>query len=209
MFKNKLWTLAMVTICGASLLLTPAISEAQRGRGGRGGGWSGGRGAYYGGRGWYGGGWYGGIGLGYPYLGWGYGYPGYSYGDGYYSGPSYSYGDPGYSYAQPNYTYSTPQSYQSNYPAMTQATDPNTAGFMVRVPDPNAQIWFDNYQTKQRGTVRQFTAGAMDPSQSYAFHIRARWTDPNGRVVDQTREVTARAGQQMTVDFMNPNTGQQ
>ena len=201
-----LWSAAGIALVGFTLLLTPETSEAQRrgGGGGGGGGWGGGRGGY-GGRG-YGGGYYrGGWGVG---LGWGLGYPGY-YG-GYYGGYYPSYG--AYDYGTPVYTqpqtYTTAPQY-SYYPSTNanQLTNPNDAGFIVRVPDPNADIWFQNYQTKQRGTERFYESGSLEPNQAYTFEVRARWMQ-NGQQMDQTRQVQARAGQNVTVDFTAAATEQ-
>jgi uncharacterized protein (TIGR03000 family) len=77
---------------------------------------------------------------------------------------------------------------------------PNVAGFTVRVPDPNAEVWFQNYRTQQVGAVRQFQSESLDPSSNYTFQVRARWMQ-NGQMMDQTRQVSARAGQSYLVDF--------
>ena len=95
--------------------------------------------------------------------------------------------------------------------------NPNDAGFIVRLPDPNAEVWFQDYKTQQRGLVRQYETDALDPNQVYTFVIRARWMR-NGQPMDQTRQVQGRAGQNVTVDFTtqareqnatNPGNGQQ
>jgi uncharacterized protein (TIGR03000 family) len=206
MLKNSLWRTTIAALVGAGLLLTPGISEAQRGGGGGGGGgrssggsWSRGGGGY----GNYGrGGWNQGYGFG-AYSGFGLGiYPGY------YGAGAYGYAGNGLGYYDA--PYGVPQSsYQSFYPpdtgnnpgyAPAPASNPSAASFVVRVPDPNAEIWFDNHQTQQRGTVREYESAALDPNGTYTFHLRARWMQ-NGRAVDQTRDVQARAGQQVTVNF--------
>jgi uncharacterized protein (TIGR03000 family) len=98
----------------------------------------------------------------------------------------------------------TQPSYQANFPAerLTPA-DGKAAGFVVRLPDPNAQVWFDNYATKQQGNVRGYVSDNLEPNRTYSYHVRARWMD-NGRPVEQTRDVTVRAGQQVSVDFTTP-----
>jgi uncharacterized protein (TIGR03000 family) len=78
--------------------------------------------------------------------------------------------------------------------------NPNDAGFIVRVPDSNAEVWFQDYKTQQRGTVRQYESDNLDPNQTYTFKIRARWMQ-NGQQIDQTRQVQGRAGQNVMVDF--------
>ncbi len=227
MLKKSLWGVALATVASLALLMTPSISDAQRGaRGGaRAGGWSGGRGwnggNNWGGRGWDGGwnrgwnrgwGWGGfgtGLALGYGLGNWGDGYyGGYSYP--YYSYPYYGgYSTPYYSsdYSYPAYTYSAPmytdQSNMGYYGAtgFQQQTNPNAVDLTVFVPDPNAQIWFENHQTQQTGTVRQFQS-TVSPGQNYNFHIKARFME-NGKPVDLTKDVQAQAGQHVTVNFGN------
>jgi uncharacterized protein (TIGR03000 family) len=181
----------------SAVLLAPATSDAQwRGGGGR--GWYGGNRGYYGnsyyGNGYYGGGYRGGIGIsiGRPGYYGGYGYPYASgYRNPYYANSFYSADT---TYAQP-YTTTVPQT--SYYPSFT---NPSTAGFTVRLPDPNAEVWFQNYKTQQTGVVRQFQSESLDPTSSYTFQVRARWMQ-NGQMMDQTRQVPARAGQSYSVDF--------
>jgi len=230
MLKKSLWSIALCAIASMALFLTPETSYGQRGRGGRGGGggsawrgggsaWRGGggawRGGYYG-RGWGWGGFGTGLALGYGLGGW-WGYPGWGYG-GYYGSPYYYGGDyyaPGYStYSAPTYYYAQPaygatqQGYYGNYQQPSvQQTDPNAADFTVLVPDPNAQIWFQDHQTQQRGTVREFESSGLQPGQTYTFQIRTRFMQ-NGQPVDQVRKVQAQAGQHLTVDFNNPGNVQ-
>jgi len=211
---RKAGILSLVAL--GAVLLVPGTSDAQRrgggGRGGSGGNWSGSRGGYsgghngyYGNSGW-GNGWgWGGIALsiGTPGYYGGYGYGGYRspyYGGSYY-GSSYSYDTPSYAYSQPYSTTTIPQtSFYSDPGAMSA----NTANFVVRVPDPNAEVWFQNYRTQQNGVVRQYQSEALDPNSNYTFQVRARWMQ-NGQMMDQTRQVPAHAGQTFTVDFTTGN----
>jgi len=163
------------------------------------------------------------LGYGLGNWGWGWGYPYYGgYYGGYYSTPYYSVSDyysPGSTYySSPNYYYqqftynAVPQSgYYGNVDNSTvqQQLDPNAADFTVMVPDPNAQIWFENYQTQQRGTLREFESAPLQRGKSYTFQIHARF-NKNGHMVDQVRNVPAQAGQHVTVDFnqANPNAEQ-
>jgi uncharacterized protein (TIGR03000 family) len=208
MLRKNLGGVVLAAVAGFALLLTPDTSQAQRRGGWGGGGWRGGgwNGGGWRGGGWRDGGWYGwGLGFGYPsYSGWG-------WGNSYYATPTYSYdGD------QPNYYYSMPATTYYEQPAYTavpasgyygtlgqQPAHLNTAGFLVRVPDPNAQIWFQDYETKQKGTAREFESAPLQAGKTYTFHVRAHWMQ-NGQPVDQTRDIQAQAGQRLTVDFTNP-----
>ena len=140
--------------------------------------------------------WYPYVALGVGALGYGLGYGGYG---GYYY-PSYSYGSGPYYYSD---YYSTPTYY---YPTPTYATDarpsyysdPGSASVTVLVPNADAQIWFDETLTTQRGMQRIYYTPPMQQAGTYT--VKARWT-MNGRPVDQTRSVRVQPGQSVTVDF--------
>ncbi len=144
MLKRFWWTAGVLAVTGATLLMLPQTSEAQRRWGGLRGGWGGYRGGYGSGLGGWGG--YRGSGLGLGYGGWcypgfglgygGWGYPGFGlgYGSSYgllgrgwgyggYSYPSYS----GYGYSYPlssSYGYSYP-SYSTYVPSYTYSYFPD------------------------------------------------------------------------------------
>lgn len=173
----------ILSVAVLALTLTASDAFAQRGgRGGGGGGRGGGRGGYYGGgfgRGYYGGGFYGGF---YAPYGYGYGYDAYPYyGSGYYdSGPTY--------YPAPIAQNPSADASQSFY------ADPNVATVTVLVPNADAQIWFDDAPTSQRGMQRSFTTAPLQKAGTYS--IKARW---NGAT--QERQVRVQPGQSVTVDF--------
>jgi uncharacterized protein (TIGR03000 family) len=150
-----------------------------------------------------------GVGGGWGWGGWGWGwdYPGYNGYGGF--GPSYYNDTPAIvqpavlsadTYNGAGYQAVTPDA--SQQPPDANA-DPNKAGFIIRVPDPNAEIWFQNYKTQQKGVVREYESGALKPDQTYTFHLKARWTH-NGQPVEAVRDVQARAGQNLNVVFTPP-----
>jgi len=196
-------TLLILGLVAVSLAASANDAFAQRGGvrggGGRGGvsvnwgsGYNGGRGGYYnspysyGNRGYYGygnSGYYGGLGY---------------YGNrGYYSSPGYYYG------GTPNYYYSDtvtvppPEYRQAFY------SDPNSAAITVVVPTPDAQVWFDDSATAQRGMQRTFHTPSLQQGGTYT--IRAVWTE-NGRTVDRQRQIRVQPGQSVTVDFRSNAT---
>jgi uncharacterized protein (TIGR03000 family) len=158
-------------------------SNAGRGNYGSsyGNGYGGGRG--YGG---YGGGYYGGLGLG---LGLG-------------IAPSYYYGAPSY-YSDQAYLEPTMPIRQSFYPAPAVAQQ--SANVTVLVPNADAQVWFDNAATTQRGTDRLFNSPPLEPGNSFTYTIKAHWM-ANGQPVDQMRRINVQAGQTITVDFRSNNS---
>jgi uncharacterized protein (TIGR03000 family) len=185
--------------------------------GGYHGGGYGGRGYYgrgYGGRGYYGRGYYGGWGWGYPYLGYGWGgYSNYDYGY-----PGYTNADPGYGYysdadsglySDPNYDYGlTSGAYQSSYPPDTSANatpSADTAVLRIRTA-PDAELWFDDVETKQIGTLRTFTTPTLQPGKQYEYHLRVREME-NGQPVERTRTVDVTPGKSIDVD-LTPSAAQ-
>jgi uncharacterized protein (TIGR03000 family) len=223
MLRRSLWSVGVLAIAAAALLLTPQISEAQRrgGWGGWGGGWGGYRGGWGGNYGYGYPGYWGGYGLG-GYRTYGYGYPSYGYSSGYYypsygysSGyyyPSYSaYSYPVYDYNfSPSYTYSpnvsasrvAPAAYQSFYPPNTgygSSVNPNETRIRVLVPNPNAEVRFNDHRTRQKGYEREFVT-EMASGQKGTYRVTARWTE-NGKMHEETRNVRVRAGQSQVVDF--------
>ncbi len=114
-----------------------------------------------------------------------YGGYGYGYGRGYYdSSPAY--------YADPVVQVPDTDVRRSFY------GDPNASTLTVRVPNADAQVWFDDSPTQQRGMERTFNTPALQQAGTYT--IKARWNE-NGRTVDQERRVQVRPGQQAMVDF--------
>ncbi len=176
-----------------------------------------GGGHHLGGYGGYGGyhhhGFYGG-GL---YLGWYPGYYGYGlgyYGGGYYPGAYQSFYYPDAD-AYPEAPYPlTPSLAAPGLPfaSLGNAAAPPAPGapggpgtavnFSVQAP-ANAEIWIEGQKTSQTGDVRQFQSPPLSPGMDYQYQIRARWTD-GGTVVDQTRTMRVRAGDQFTVSFGKP-----
>jgi len=180
----------ILTLVTAAMVAAAGDAYAQR----RGGGYRGGRGGYNGGSSWS-----VGVGGGGISVGVGNGYYGNGYGGGYY-------GRGGYyrPYYSDSYYYSTPSYYSDTVvePAVevrqSGYTDPNTATVTVIVPNPDAQVWFDDAQTSQRGMERIFQTPGLQ--QTGAYTIRARWVD-NGRTVDQQRRVQVQPGRSAVVDF--------
>jgi uncharacterized protein (TIGR03000 family) len=197
------------------LAATPASARPVHGGGAyHGGGYYGGGGYYHGG-GYYRGGYYGGYNRGY----YGYGYRPYSYG-GYYPYYGYAYARPyypyyggttvyNYDYAPDVYSYGVPgpSTAQSFYGPSDTTVTPSSAvaGVRVHVPDPNAELWFNDTPMRQRGEWRSFETPTLTPGKDYSYDARVRWTDPaSGAVKEETRHVTVHAGENVTVDFTRP-----
>lgn len=72
----------------------------------------------------------------------------------------------------------------------------------VRVP-ADAEVWFGGYRTNLTGPTRGFTTPPLEKGKTFAYEIRARWTE-NGKPVEQTRRVLVQAGANARVDFLSP-----
>jgi uncharacterized protein (TIGR03000 family) len=128
------------------------------------------------------------------------------------AGPEYSpydylrhgtYTQPGYSgRSTPSYSY-TPSYYYSPSTVRPMSESARAASVDLRVP-ANAEVWVDGSLTSQRGEARTFQTAPFAPGQSFTYDIRARWKDAGGKEVDQTRQVSLQAGQNMKVDFTAP-----
>jgi len=76
----------------------------------------------------------------------------------------------------------------------------NQALINLRVP-PNAEVWFDDQQTTQTGSMRSFISPPLDPGQNYVYTIRTRWMQ-DGRAVERTRKLNVHAGDRLFASFM-------
>jgi len=144
-----------------------------------------------------------GLYLGSPSYSYGYGYPSYGYNYAYPDyGSSYVY-EPSYTYVQPT-TVVPPGAYAPlnlGTTVMPPVEESTTVTVDVVVPE-TAEVWFDGYKTNQAGSSRTFVSPPLEPGHSYTYDVRARWTDPSGRVIDETKQVAVQAGQEVTLNFM-------
>jgi len=177
------------------------------------GGWNGGYSPYY-----YNGTYYGNYGYGsmpsypggysyYPNYYSNYGYSPYNYSNSYYYSPGYSYYTPGTTYYTPGYSnytpgysyYSWPRYYAPETESRNSAySEPNSATVTILVSNPDAEIWFDDTRTTQRGMERTYQTARLQNAGTYL--IKARWNE-NGRTVERERQVNVQPGQSVTVDF--------
>jgi uncharacterized protein (TIGR03000 family) len=150
--------------------------------------------------------------FGFPFLGYGYGYYPWDAVYGYFPDRWY-WSDYGTDYADLNPAITA---YQSNYyvppeqttespPAGAEEPIPDNAVLIgVRVP-PGAEVWVEGQKTSENGAFREFVSPPLPPGKDYVYDVRARWTDPNGQVVDRTRHMTVRAGDRVMANFLANN----
>jgi uncharacterized protein (TIGR03000 family) len=166
-----------------------------------------------------------GLGLGFGGFGYGYGGPGVYGGYGSYAGYAgnrygggYG-GDEGYApYMLPNYSgYVMPGAADgailpSDEPRLLEDAPPappnakgndNSAHLLVLVPE-NATVWFEGEKMNQTGTEREFVSPPLTARKRFVYTIRVRYTNDEGKVVDETKKVYVRAGDRWSVDFNKP-----
>jgi len=161
--------------------------------GGWGGGYTGWNGGWNGGR--YGGWNRLGYFFNYPglwgYPGWGLAYPYYDY---YYPYADYGYGQ----------DVVPPAGYYGGIAADNAVPVPQVADVSghvdVVVPDPNAVLWFNGYQTSTTGTTRHFDTPALQPGRDYTYTVKATWLQ-GGQPTSAERVVHLTAGSRRVVDF--------
>ncbi len=138
----------------------------------------------------------------------------------YYSGATYGYGFGIYGgYGPANYSpnitglpsqpMADPDSanlgaYRSRY-YTSSASHPNAAAIDVKVPS-GAKLWFQGRQTRQNGTDRFFESPPLEQGKSYAYKVKAVWTNANGEKIERTRTVQVRAGTHVAVDLRKPQS---
>ncbi len=162
----------------------------------------------------WGGGW------GYPYYGYGYGYPYYGGGVAYWPGYCGYYPYWGYYGYWPGtyfpFASAAPAAnkqatatatadegtttHRASYTPAEDSTPKNTALFEVRLPDPEAKVWFNNGPTTRTGATREYITPELTPGRTYTYQIRARWMS-NGQPVTESRQIEVQAGQHKKVTF--------
>jgi uncharacterized protein (TIGR03000 family) len=110
-------------------------------------------------------------------------------------------------------TYSYPWTPPRSSPGPAQQTAgvslarPNAAPAYIEVELPaGAELWFGDTKTKQTGPSRQFVSPALPVGREYVYELRALWVE-GGREVTQTREISVRGGEEVSVRFPAPSTG--
>jgi uncharacterized protein (TIGR03000 family) len=128
-----------------------------------------------------------------------------------YSTPNF-YSSPGY-YTNPNFSNVPMTGYQSYFPqgagqvygyygtnAASNAFGGARAVLINVALPPNAEISFEDSQTRQNGVFRQFISPPLIPGQEYAYKVDVNWSE-NGTTVTRTRRITVHAGDIVNLVF--------
>ncbi len=199
MWRKAAPFLAAIVPAIALILLCSGQAQAQRGGYYRGGGY----GYYRGGYGFYrpyGYGWYG----GYPFFGIGIGLYAPYYG-------SYAYPlPPGVVYAPPVVAGSAPVGPAPNGdpnappPATAERPPPDNAGHLQLIVPANAEVFVDGQKIAQSGTTREIVSPPVKAGTRYTYKISVRYTDPQGKPMNDTRDITFQANDWFSIDFTRP-----
>jgi uncharacterized protein (TIGR03000 family) len=73
----------------------------------------------------------------------------------------------------------------------------------VKLPASDADVWFDGNRTSRTGVVRQFQTPPLVIGRAYKYEVRALW-NVGGKEIKETRKVTVKAGDRVSVDFTTP-----
>ena len=87
-------------------------------------------------------------------------------------------------------------------PVLTSSGDPMIR-LNVKLADPSADVWIEKTAMKQQGTERVYDSPPLQKDGTYKYELLARWKD-NGRERAESRTVTAKPGQTISVDFTIP-----
>jgi uncharacterized protein (TIGR03000 family) len=140
-----------------------------------------------------------------------YGYTGgnpgsfYGYNLGYQTYPAYNTLQSSLYYPTPSYSTAPATYYQSAQPVVVPYVEPvqnirQYALIKVMVPTSEAQVWFGNTLMTQQGMDRLFHSPELAADKQFSYSIKARWMQ-DGQPVEQTRQISVRAGQTSTADF--------
>lgn len=102
--------------------------------------------------------------------------------------------------------YPTPDASGKYYyitPKAGAAAEETTALLEVKLPASDADVWFQGVRTGQTGSVRQFQTPPLVIGRSYTYDVLAVWGE-GGRDAKQTRKVSVKAGDRLTIDFTAP-----
>src|SRR5262249_50609186 len=79
----------------------------------------------------------------------------------------------------------------------------DTALVEVLLPANDTELLVEGKTMAMKGIRRRFVSPPLD-SGRYSYELTARWGDSEGKPVEQTRRVSVRASERVTVDFTKP-----
>jgi len=91
-----------------------------------------------------------------------------------------------------------------NPPPSDRPPPPDNAGHLQLIVPDNAEVVIDGVKTTQTGKTREFVSPALTPGSRYVYKVTVRYTDANGKVVEDPRDIRFQANDWFTIDFTRP-----
>ena len=85
---------------------------------------------------------------------------------------------------------------------------PNTAHLQLLVPE-TAEVLVEGVKTRKTGTVRDFVSPPLIPGRNMTYTIAVRYTDADGKPVEETHSVRVRANDRLRIDCTRPTNTEQ
>jgi uncharacterized protein (TIGR03000 family) len=85
-------------------------------------------------------------------------------------------------------------------PEKNAGDESNSVVLVAHLPE-DAQIWFDDTPTQQRGMLRKFVSPPLTPGRSYTYMVRVAWRE-EGRWADQVHSLSVHAGDLQCIDII-------
>jgi uncharacterized protein (TIGR03000 family) len=93
---------------------------------------------------------------------------------------------------------------QSQAPSPGDRPPADDAAHLRLIVPENATILVDGTATTQTGSVRDFVTTTLTPGARYKYQISVRYTNAQGKAVDDTRDIRFQANDWFVVDFTQP-----
>jgi uncharacterized protein (TIGR03000 family) len=78
--------------------------------------------------------------------------------------------------------------------------NPNAAVMVAHLPE-DAEVWFEDAPTNQKGALRQFVSPPLTPGKDYKYTVRVAWVEEGGKV-SQVHTFPIRAGDIHCIDIV-------
>jgi uncharacterized protein (TIGR03000 family) len=88
-------------------------------------------------------------------------------------------------------------------PAQTPPPPDNAAHLQLVVPE-NAEVHVEGDKTTQTGPIREFVSPPLAAGKVFNYAISVRYTDANGKPVNDQRVIHVRANDWFRIDFTRP-----
>jgi len=89
--------------------------------------------------------------------------------------------------------------------AVPAAPGTGAVTFRVTLPTADAQLWMAGMRKPGSGTSRTLSVSNLPLGQRYTYVFKAVWSRDGRIIVSDTRNVGCRPGEEVVIDFRQPN----